>query len=104
MSGSRRGVSPWRGVAVGASLVAMLRIARLLLLLTASLALIPATGAHAAKATFSAVFEAKRSVTWDQPRGVSQITCRGEHYYLASGGEEASIKTKPFTVTVQGLG
>lgn len=82
----------------------MLRTTRLLLPLTAALALVPATGAQAAKATFSAVFEAKRSVTWDQPRGVSQITCRGEHYYLANGGEEASIKTKPFRVTVQGPG
>ena len=82
----------------------MLRTRRLLLPLTVLLALIPAAGAQAAKATFSAVFEAQRTVTWDQPRGVSQITCRGENYYLANGGEEASIKTKPFKVTVQGLG
>ena len=89
---------------VRTSIGVMLRIARLLLPLAALMVLVPASGAHAAKATFSAVFEAERSVTWDQPRGVSQITCRGENYYLANGGEEASIKTKPFKVTVQGLG
>ena len=82
----------------------MLRTTRLLLPLTAALALVPATGAQAAKATFSAVFEAKRSVTWDQPRGVSQINCRGENYYLANGGEEVSMKSKPFKVTVQSYG
>lgn len=82
----------------------MLRITRLLIPLTAALALVPATGAHAAKATFSAVFEANRSVTWDQPRGVSQITCRGENYYLANGGEEVSMKSKAFKVTVQSYG
>jgi hypothetical protein len=72
--------------------------------LAAVLALVPASGAQAAKATFSAVFEAKRSVKWDQPRGVSQINCRGENYYFANGGEEAEIKTKPFRVTVEGYG
>jgi hypothetical protein len=78
---------------------------RLLLPLAVLLALLPATGAEATKkATFSAVFEAKRSVAWDQPRSVSQITCRGEHYYLASGGEEAELRTKPFKVTAQRLG
>jgi hypothetical protein len=82
----------------------MLRITRLLLPLAAVLALLPATGAQAAKATFSAVFEAHRSVKWDQPRGVSQITCRGENYYLANGGEEAGMKTKPFKVTIQTYG
>ena len=80
----------------------MLRRTRLLLPLVAVLALVPATGAQAAKATFTGVFEASRSVKWDQPRGVNQINCRGENYYLASGGEEASIKTKPFKVTVEG--
>ena len=82
----------------------MLRTARLLLPLTAVLALLPAAGAQAAKATFSAVFEAQRSVKWDQPRSVSQINCRGENYYLANGGEEAGMKTKPFKVTVEGFG
>lgn len=81
----------------------MLRI-RLLIPLTAALALVPATGAHAAKTTFSAVFEAKRSVQWDQPRVVSQINCRGENYYLANGGEEAEMKTKAFKVTVEHYG
>ena len=82
----------------------MLRTTRLTLALTAVLALVPASSALAAKATFSAVFEADRSVTWDQPRSVSQINCRGENYYLANGGEEASMKTKPFKVTVDGYG
>jgi hypothetical protein len=68
------------------------------------LALLPAAGAQAAKATFTGVFEAQRSVKWDQPRSVSQINCRGENYYLANGGEEASLKTKPFKVTVEGYG
>src|SRR5687767_15693720 len=48
--------------------------------------------------------EAQRSVKWDQPRSVSQINCRGENYYLANGGEEASLKTKPFKVTVESYG
>ena len=50
------------------------------------------------------ILEAQRSVTWDQPRGVSQITCRGEKYYLANGGEEAGMKSKPFKVPVQSYG
>ena len=82
----------------------MLGRTRLLLPLVVLVSLVPAAGAQAAKATFSAVFEAKRSVKWDQPRGVSEINCRGENYYLANGGEEAEIKTKPFRVTVEGYG
>ena len=82
----------------------MLTRTRLLLPLAAVLALVPASGAQAAKASFTGVFEAKRSVAWDQPRSVSQINCRGENYYLANGGEEASIKTKPFKVTADSLG
>jgi hypothetical protein len=82
----------------------MLRRTRLLLPLAAVLTLAPAAGAQAAKSTFSAVFEAKRTVKWDQPRSVSQINCRGENYYLANGGEEAEMKTKPFKVTVEGFG
>jgi hypothetical protein len=81
----------------------MLRRTRLLLPLAAVLALAPASGAQAAKATFSATFEAERSVAWDQPRTVSSTTCRGENYYLANGGEETSLKTKPFKVTVETL-
>jgi hypothetical protein len=78
---------------------------RLLLLpLVGLAALVPATGAQAATATFTGVFEAERSVSWDQPRGVSEINCRGENYYEANGGETASLKTRPFKVTVQGLG
>jgi hypothetical protein len=83
----------------------MPRSARLLLPLTATaLALLPASGASAAKATFTAVFEAERSVAWDQPRGVSVIDCRGENYVMANGGEAASLRTKPFKVTVETFG
>ena len=64
----------------------MLRRTPLLLPLAAALALVPASGAHAAKATFSAVFEAERSVAWDQPRTVSSTTCRGDAYSMANGG------------------
>lgn len=49
------------------------------------LLLVPATGAGAATATFSASFEAERSAAWNQPRGVDVIDCRGQHYYAASG-------------------
>ena len=82
----------------------MLGRTRFLIPLATMLTLVPAAGAQAAKATFSAVFEAKRTVKWDQPRSVNQINCRGENYYLANGGEEAEMKTKPFKVTVEGYG
>ena len=79
----------------------MLRRTPLLLPLVATLALVPASGAEAAKATFSAVFEAERSVKWDRPRTVSSTDCNGDHYNLANGGEEVSLTTKPFKVTVE---
>ena len=79
----------------------MLRRTSLLLPLAAALALVPASGAHAAKATFSAVLKAERTVKWDHPRTVSSTDCDGEKYYLANGGEEATIESKPFKVTVE---
>ena len=82
----------------------MLRRTSFLLPLAAIIALVPASGAQAAKATFSAVFEGQRSVAWDQPRTVSSTTCRGDAYSMANGGEEASLKTKPFKVTVETFG
>jgi hypothetical protein len=65
-----------------------------------------ATGAPAAKtATFSATFEAERSVHWNQPRGVNLIDCHGQHYSAANGEDTTTIKTRrPFTVTVRRFG
>jgi hypothetical protein len=82
----------------------MLRSARFLLPLVAALALVPASGASAAKATFTGTFTAERAVEWDQPRGVSVIACDGENWFRASGGETASVRTRPFKVTVESFG
>ena len=82
----------------------MPRSLRILVPLTAALALLPATGASAAKATFTGTFEAERSVQWDRPRIVTTTDCNGEHYNQAKGGETASMKSKPFKVTVQTFG
>jgi hypothetical protein len=82
----------------------MLARTKLLLPLAAVLALVPASGAQAAKATFTGVFEAHRSVKWDAPRIVTMTNCRGENYNLANGGEEVEIKTKPFKVKVETFG
>lgn len=79
----------------------MLRPTRLALPLTAALLLAAPTAAHAAKATFTGVFEAERSVEWSHPRTVSSTDCSGEKYYWARGGEEASLSSKPFTVEVE---
>jgi hypothetical protein len=83
----------------------MLRSSRLLLLALSALATLaaaPAAHAAAKTATFTGVFEAERSVTWSQPRGVHLKDCKGDHYYEARGSDSTVVKTrKPFRVTVQ---
>jgi hypothetical protein len=85
----------------------MLATLRLVLSLAALLGLATAAPSFAAPktATFTGVFEAERTVTWSQPRGVSLKDCKGEHYYEARGSDSTIVKTrKPFKVTVQSLG
>ena len=83
----------------------MLRFPRLLLLpLAALLTLAAAPVSHAAPrtATFTGVFEAERTVTWSQPRGVNLTDCKGAHYYAANGSDMTAVKTRaPFKVTAQ---
>ena len=54
-------------------------------------------------ATFTGMFEAERTVTWSQPRGVNLKDCKGDHYYAANGSDSTTVKTRtPFKVKVQG--
>lgn len=79
----------------------MLSRTRLLLPLVVLAAAVPAAPASAATARFTATFEAEKTVAWDQPRGVSQVSCRGEHYSIASGDETWRVNiNKPFKVVV----
>jgi hypothetical protein len=74
----------------------MLPLAALMMLCTA-----PASLAGPRTATFTGTFEAERSVTWSQPRGVNLKDCKGEHYSAANGSDSTTVKTrKPFKVTV----
>lgn len=72
-------------------------------LLAAALALLAVSAAAAHAATplrFTATLQAERTVTWDQPRGVSLIDCRGEHWIEDGGDESWKIKSKPFPVKI----
>jgi hypothetical protein len=67
--------------------------------------LIVAAGATAATATFSASFEAERSATWLQPRGVDLIDCHGQHYYAANGEDRnAPVRGLLWVAEISDLG
>ncbi len=80
----------------------MLRIA----FLCAALAVLVVPSVASARpsvAKFTATFEAKRVVEWDQPRGVNLIDCKGEHFLETHGSETWELKTaRPQKLLVQG--
>jgi hypothetical protein len=80
----------------------MLRIALPGVLLVCALLPSAASAARPTTAKFEATFEAKRVVTWDQPRGVTIVDCKGEHFHQEKGSETWEMRGKPQKLLVQG--
>ena len=62
---------------------------------------VPATASAADdKATFAVTLEAKRNVTWNQPRIEHPGNCKGNTYVEGRGGEEFTFNSRPGGILV----
>jgi hypothetical protein len=61
---------------------------------------VPATADADSQATFAVTIEAKRTVSWNQPRLEQPGDCKGKRYMEGRGGEEFTFNSRPGGILV----